>query len=96
MISNQRSGPPSTQNISVNGEGACVRLPSWSTSLSIHSDSPVRLYWTQQDFDADTNYVDIGDEERHDRFSANAATCNIWLRGVGSMAQVSVTSIGIG
>lgn len=96
MISLQRSGPPSTQNVSTGDGGCCVRLPSWSTSLTVKAQSPVRLYWNKTDFDADQNGLDISGNDHDDTLRLEASVCNLFIRGLSGDTEVQVTSIGIG
>lgn len=96
MISNQRSGPPTTLNVTADSDGQCVRMPSWTTSVNVRVKSPTRIYWNQKDFDADKNGIDLSGDEDDQVLCCNAAVANLWIRGLGSTSSVTLTVIGIG
>jgi hypothetical protein len=96
MISQQRSGIPNTQIVQADSDGVCVRLQAWSSSITIACKSAVRIYWTQKDFDADKNGTDLSGDQQDDLLSINANAANVWVKGIGGAANVTITSIGIG
>lgn len=94
MSNFQRSGVPQTLNVTADSDGTCVRLKQWSSALYVQSDAPATLYWTQEDFDNDENGLLISGEQPHIPVHLQASVANLWFRGQGATAEVTVTIIG--
>jgi hypothetical protein len=68
--------------------GRIWKFQALSMRLKIRAATfPVRLFFTEADFDAGTNFWEIGTSED---FSEAIEDSQVWLKGVGGTASVTV------
>lgn len=82
-----RGGRPRTQRVSVTAVGAPLALPFPAKFLQISNEgaAPLRIYWTGEDFTADTNYIELALTTGF--FEGPAEIATIWLRGAGGVSN---------
>jgi hypothetical protein len=86
-----RGGIPRIRNLTVATDGTGAR-PFTFEALSMHlcirtATNPVRVYFSQADFDADENFWEISTSELLDKPIEERC---VWMRGVGGPASVDL------
>ena len=100
MVATVRGGVPVIRRITVDTSGQKVRLPFYLLFLKIRNQgaNPARVYFTEQDFDNDENYIVvpiIAAETPHGEWEGpvethEGARANIYVRGDGGSTDLEI------
>jgi len=100
-VATVRGGVPYVLRDSVTTSGRKVRLPFYMNWLKVRvSGNPCRLYFTEEDFDADQNYVLIpvpAAATPHGEWEGPVETCagshsDLWVRGDGGVSSIELVA----
>lgn len=96
-----RGGIPIVRREAITVAGRKVRLPVWIQHLKVRTaDYPVKLYFSEEDFDSDINYVLIpvpaaetpyGEWEGPVETAADKYT-DLWFDAVGGTANIEMVA----
>ena len=86
-----RHGSPHTLKVVVDERGKCLRFKNWTEEVIFRSDGPCTVFWSKEDFEEDKNGQLIPGEEPAFEFRIEASVINVWVRGPGNEANLSIT-----
>ncbi len=91
-----QAGRPKTFNFPLDSDGGEYALRCNTSELIFRprSSGEAQIYWNQEDFDNDTNSVEINGAGSSGEFRARVSVSSIWLRGSGTLEVTAITSIG--
>lgn len=80
------AGIPRNQTAVIDTTGRKVLFPGLSRRLSIVTDAAVKMYFTQEDFDADINATTIATT-----YADDVRLRGVWMRTAAGSANVTLT-----
>ena len=91
-----QGGRPITFNFDLDDVGGEYALRCNTAELVFRprSSSEARVYWKQEDFDNDLNYVEINGAGSSGEFRAMVSVSSVWLKGSGTLEVTAITNIG--
>ena len=91
-----QGGRPITYNFDLDSTGGEYALRCNTSELIFRprSSGEAQIYWKQEDFDNDLNYVEINGAGSSGEFRARVSVSSVWLRGSGTLEVTAITNIG--
>lgn len=90
----QRGGFPEVRRYEVPAAGGRFELRAYCTYLRITTDAALRVYFTEEDFDGDRNYVVVSPPAAATphAFEGPYEVQRLWMRGDGGTANVELVT----
>ena len=91
-----QGGKPLTFNFDLDETGAEYALQCNTAKIYFRprSSSEARVYWNEEDFQNDLNYVQINGDASSGDVDFEVFTSVIWIRGSGTLEVTAITNIG--